>query len=83
MNDYVQIPNSASLNIGGNAITISLWVNPQDGASDAVLIAKPWTDGSMADPYYQYAIEIDRNGGDQADFYFTDSAGVLHTLWCL
>ena len=43
VNDYITIPNSASTNISGNALTLSMWINPQPLASgDSVVIGKFW-----------------------------------------
>ena len=43
VNDYITIPNSASTNISGNALTLSMWINPQPLASgNSVVIGKFW-----------------------------------------
>ena len=59
--DYVEIANSPSINLSGNALTFSAWVNPAGGTGDQVLFAKGYN-GSMVSPYYQYAVEL-RGGG--------------------
>ena len=43
VNDYITIPNSASTNISGSALTLSMWINPQPLASgNSVVIGKFW-----------------------------------------
>ena len=65
-NDYLTAPNSPSLNISGNAMTLSMWINPLGGAGDQVAFAKFWG-GTMTSPYYQYGMELD--GGVTPHFY--------------
>ena len=77
-NDYVTIPNSASLNIGGNQLTIEFWVKITDMGNDYAILAKPWVAGTMSYPYYQYAVEFDGNGAKTLDFQFSDTNGQLH-----
>jgi len=78
VNDYVDVPNSSSLNIAGTKLTISLWVNITDRSGpDMVLLSKPWASSSMPYPYYQYAIEFDANGAKTLDFLFGDTTGTL------
>ena len=77
-NDYVTIPNSASLNIGGNQLTIEFWVKITDMGNDYAILAKPWVAGTMSYPYYQYAVEFDGNGAKTLDFQFGDTNGQLH-----
>jgi len=79
VNDYVVVPNSASLNISGKGITLSFWINitNSNNGSDYVIIGKPWIAKSMTYPYYQYAVEFDNNGGKALDFMFTDPSGTF------
>ncbi|MCK1597287.1 LamG-like jellyroll fold domain-containing protein [Bradyrhizobium sp. 164] len=75
VNDFISIPNSASTNISGNALTLSMWINPQALASgDSVVIGKFWNT-TMSSPYYQYGLEL--RGGNQTDFYIGTSSGAL------
>jgi glucose/arabinose dehydrogenase/chitodextrinase len=60
-NDYLTAPNSPSLDISGNALTLSMWINPTGSAGDQVVLAKHWST-SMTSPYYQYALELQANG---------------------
>ena len=72
--DYVQVPNSPSINVSGKGLTVEMWANITAGSAvDYVLLAKPWTNGSTASPSYQYAIEFDANGGHTLDFYVSDT----------
>ncbi|MFO1098478.1 MAG: Ig-like domain-containing protein [Xanthobacteraceae bacterium] len=78
VNDYISIPNSASTNISGNALTISMWINPQPLASgDSVVVGKFWNT-TMSSPYYQYGLEL--GGGNRTDFYIGTSSGPLTAL---
>jgi glucose/arabinose dehydrogenase/chitodextrinase len=59
-NDYLSAPNSTSLNVAGNALTISMWVNPAGTAGDQVVLGKHWNP-TMTSPYYQYGLEFQAN----------------------
>src|SRR5262249_16155184 len=73
VNDYITIPNSASTNISGNALTLSMWINPQQLASgDSVVIGKFWNP-TMASPSYQYGLELQ---GGTPNFQVGTSSGV-------
>lgn len=75
VNDYITIPNSASTNISGSALTLSMWINPQPIASgDSVVIGKFWN-ATMSSPYYQYGLEL--GGGSRTDFIVGTAAGQL------
>ena len=73
VNDYITIPNSASTNISGNAITLSMWINPQPLAGgDSVVIGKLWNT-TQSSPFYQYGLEL--GGGNRTDFYVGTASG--------
>jgi len=75
-NGYVDIPNSASLDIAGKGLTIEMWANITAGSSvDYVLMAKPWAATGQPYPYYQFGLEYDANGARTLDFFFGDTAG--------
>ncbi len=74
VNDYLTIPNSASLNISGTGLTLSMWINPQATGGDSVVLGKPWN-ATMTSPYYQYGIEL--AGGTVPVFYVGTTSGVL------
>jgi glucose/arabinose dehydrogenase/chitodextrinase len=75
VNDYITIPNSASTNISGSALTLSMWINPQPIASgDSVVIGKFWNT-TMSSPYYQYGLEL--GGGNRTDFIVGTAGGQL------
>jgi glucose/arabinose dehydrogenase len=73
LDDYISIPNTASTNISGNALTLSMWINPQP-SSDSVVVGKFWNT-TMSSPYYQYGLEL--RGGNQTDFYIGTPTGAL------
>jgi glucose/arabinose dehydrogenase/PKD repeat protein len=61
VNDYLSVPNSASLNVSGSALSLSMWVNPNTASTgDHVLLGKHWN-ATMTSPYYQYGIELQGN----------------------
>ena len=73
--DFVTVANSPSLDISGNALTLSMWVNPQPPAQgDDVLLAKLWN-STQTSPFYQYGIELDQ--GSVPRFYVGTAAGPL------
>src|SRR5262245_2435319 len=75
VNDYLTIPNSASLDISGTGLTLSMWINPQALAGgDSVVLGKPWN-STMTSPYYQYGLELDN--GTVPVFYVGTTSGVL------
>ena len=75
VNDYITIPNSASTNISGSALTLSMWINPQPLAGgDSVIIGKFWNT-TQSSPYYQYGLEL--GGGNRTDFYVGTASGPL------
>ena len=73
VNDFLTALNSASLNISGNAMTMSMWINPLAGAGAQVPFAKFWS-GTMSSPYYQYGLELD--GGTTPHIYFGTAGGL-------
>jgi glucose/arabinose dehydrogenase/PKD repeat protein len=67
VNDYITIPNSASTDISGNALTLSMWINPRALTSgDSVVLGKFWNT-TMTSPFYQYGLEL--GGGNRTDFF--------------
>ena len=71
---YLNVPNSSTLDISGTGLTLSMWVNPATSAADSVLIGKFWNP-TMTSPYYQYGIELD--GGKTPHFYLGSGANLL------
>jgi hypothetical protein len=61
--DYLEIPNSNSLNITGDQITLASWVyfNDVSGGPEIVL-AKIFRDGQHSAPYFAYNLCILSNG---------------------
>jgi VanZ family protein len=72
---YVRVPNSPSIDIGGMSLTILMRIALQDSRSDGVIIAKPWHRGVMQYPYYQYGVEFDGSGAKSVDLYLGDTSG--------
>ena len=74
VNDYLTIPNSPSLNIAGSQLTLSMWIKPQSGGGDSVVLGKFWN-ATMTSPYYQYGLEL--SGGTVPTFYIGTTGGPL------
>jgi glucose/arabinose dehydrogenase/PKD repeat protein len=74
VNDYLSVLNSASVNLSGNAMTLSMWINPSAGGGDQVPFAKFWS-GTMSSPFYQYGVELD--GGTTPHMYFGTAGGLV------
>jgi len=61
--DYLHIPNSPSLNITGNQITLTSWVYFDDvSGSPEIVLAKIVQDGQHVAPYFAYNLCILSNG---------------------
>ena len=61
--DYLEIPNSPSLNLMGDQITLASWVYFEDVAGDPeIVIAKPYQDGTHTSPYFSYGLHMLSNG---------------------
>jgi hypothetical protein len=73
VNDYLSVPNSASLDISGSALTLSAWLNPAAISGDSVFLGKFWN-ATMASPFYQYGLELD--GGTVPHFYIGTTGGL-------
>jgi hypothetical protein len=56
VDDYVNIPNSTALNIGGSALTVSAWWQFQSTGNYQCLVSKNAADGSHNSPYFNYML---------------------------
>jgi len=75
VNDYLAIPNSPSLDIGGSALALALWMKPQALAGgDSVVLGKFWNT-TMTSPYYRYGLEL--TGGTVPTFLIGTTSGPL------
>ena len=74
LDDQVRALNSPTLNISGNALTISTWINPLGGAGDQAVFGKFWN-ADMTSPFYQYGLEL-QNGGQSPVFQIGTASGV-------
>lgn len=72
INDYLNAPDSASLNISGSAMALSMWIKPGSVTGDSVVLGKFWT-ATMSSPYYQYGLEL---SGGRPSFQIGTSTGV-------
>jgi hypothetical protein len=73
VNDYLSVPNSPSLNFSGNAMTLSMWINPGTVSGDSAVLGKFWNT-NMSSPYYQYGLEL---SGGKPQFYIGTSTGLM------
>jgi PKD repeat protein len=73
VSNYLSVANSTSLDISGNGLTLSLWINPQPlSGGDSVLLGKFWNT-TMTSPFYQYGLELDY--GSIPHFYVGTAGG--------
>jgi Concanavalin A-like lectin/glucanases superfamily len=67
------VPNSPSLNFSGNAMTLSMWINPGTISGDSAVLGKFWNT-NMTSPYYQYGLEL---SGGKPQFHIGTSTGLM------
>jgi hypothetical protein len=61
--DYIEVPNSATLNITGTEITLAAWAYYDDVAGNPeILIAKVYQETAHASPYFSYGLHLLSNG---------------------
>jgi hypothetical protein len=76
--DYTTTPSAPSINVVTSGLTLSMWVNITAGSAlDYVLLSKPWTNGTIGNPSYQYGLEYDANGAHTIDFLFGDTLNTV------
>ena len=78
LNDYLSLPNSSSLDISGNALTMSMWINPGSITGDSVVLGKFWN-ADMTSPFYQYGLEL--SGGKPQLYIGTASWAWPERAW--
>jgi hypothetical protein len=71
------VPNSSSLDIGANGLTISFFAKITDYGRDQVLVGKAW-DASFAYPWYQFGVEYSTSA-QKIVLYLGDTAGTSHS----
>ena len=77
VNDQLQVPNSPSLDVSGNALTLSLWLRPASIPADSVILGKFWA-ATMSSPFYQYGLEL-QSGGAIPVFEIGTPGGLVET----
>jgi hypothetical protein len=60
--DYVEVPNSPSLNITGNQISMAAWVNLNDVTTVQIIVCKVFSDTTHVSPYFSYSLHSLANG---------------------
>jgi hypothetical protein len=80
INDYVEMPNSQSLDVGGTGLTVAFWarINSTGSGVDYAVVGKPWFPTTMASPFYQYAVQYFNSSDKALGFYFGDPLAALH-----
>ncbi|UCF14460.1 MAG: hypothetical protein JSW59_13685 [Phycisphaerales bacterium] len=74
--DYIEIPNSPSLNVTGNEITVAAWVYFDDvSGPPEIVMAKPFVVGQHSSPYFSYGLHILSNGTPRFWLVTNGSAG--------
>jgi glucose/arabinose dehydrogenase/PKD repeat protein len=73
-NQYLSVPSSPSINISGNALAFSAWINPVSSSGDRVVFAK-FYNATMSSPYYQYGLEV-RGTSNTPVFLIGTSGGI-------
>ncbi len=74
--DYIEIPNSASLNITGNEITVAAWVYFDDvGGPPEIVMAKVFRENQHTSPYFSYGLHILTNGTPRFWLVTNNAAG--------
>jgi hypothetical protein len=71
--DYVEVPNSPSLNITGNQLSLSAWVNLNSVATVQIILAKVASDTTHVSPYFSYSLHALANG--QPRFWIARTGG--------
>jgi len=73
--DYLEIPNSASLNVTQNEITVAAWVYFDDVAgSPEIVMAKVFRENQHSSPYFSYGLHI-LSGGTPRFWLVTNNNG--------
>jgi hypothetical protein len=60
--DYVEVPNSPSLNIAGNQISMAAWVNLNSVATVQIIVCKVFSGTTRVSPYFSYSLHALANG---------------------
>ncbi|HZN78626.1 MAG TPA: PQQ-dependent sugar dehydrogenase, partial [Mycobacterium sp.] len=74
VDDYLNVPNSPSLDISGTGLTLRMSIKPQATGADTVVLSKAWG-ATMTSPFYQYGLEL--AGGTVPSLHIGTSGGVL------
>jgi FlaG/FlaF family flagellin (archaellin) len=72
--DYLEAPHTSSLDITGDTITLSAWVNPQSQSGAHIILCKPHVVGAHTDPYFSYSIHL-LSSGNTPRLWITTSGG--------
>ena len=77
LDDYVKVAHSPTLNITGNALTITAWVKAETTGTQQIILSKPYLSTSHQSPYFAYSIYLLYAGssGYSPLFWITWSGG--------
>ncbi|MCU0913143.1 MAG: discoidin domain-containing protein [Planctomycetes bacterium] len=74
--DYVEVPHSASLNITGDKLTMTVWVNHDDVTGNPeIVIAKVVNNTTHTSPYFSYGLHILNPSGSPRAWISRSSGG--------
>ena len=74
--DYIEIPDSASLDISGTGLTISAWYEYVNSGIQ-ILVGKSHLNESHSGPFFPYSLHF--IPGDDPSFFLADEVGSLFT----
>jgi len=60
--DYVEVPHSDSLNLTGNQVSMTAWVNFNSVGPVQIVLAKVFNNSTHASPYFSYGLHMLANG---------------------
>jgi len=77
LDDYVEVAHSPTLNVTGNALTITAWVKAETTGTHQIILSKPYLTTSHQSPYFAYSIHLLYAGssGYSPRFWITRSGG--------
>ena len=77
-NDYVEAPNSDSLDISGNKLTVSAWINYDYNGNHQIILAKPASSSAHSNPYFSYSIHL--YNGNIPRFYISQGTSQYYAV---
>lgn len=76
LGQFVTVPNTSTLDLGPNGLSVSFFAKITDYGRDQVLVGKPWNT-TFTSPWYQFGVEYSASA-KKIVLYLGDTAGVPH-----